>query len=147
MIVELTGVVADASSPAGTISKRVPTRQDIVLPRGEPLTIRLSVIVQDGTAYSLADVGVAIKLSARQFRDDEDAKFTRAATITTEALDEEDTIGKAELVILAEDTQDLYEFTPYGFDIQLTDGAGARWQIVPFSALKIAPVVNLPDDA
>jgi len=143
VIVEVTGVVADATTPPGTIARKVPTRQNISLPRGEPLTIRLSVLGQDGAAYSLEEVA-SIKLGLRKFLDDEEPLFTKTATITEED-DEDETVGMAEIAVDADDTLELDEYTAYAYDIQLDDGT-ARYQIVPHSLLKIVPIVNRADE-
>jgi hypothetical protein len=138
VIVELYGVVTDASVPAGTIPRKVPTRQDLLVPRGEALTVRLTVYKQDHEAKDLT--GCEIRLGLRQFRDDASPRLTREATLTTPLE------GQAEVELLPADTFFLSEFSQYFFDVQLTDPAGDRYQIVPSSVLTVAPIVNWPTD-
>jgi hypothetical protein len=138
VIVELYGVVTDASVPAGTIPRKVPTRQDLLVPRGEALTVRLTVYKQDHAVKDLT--GCTLKLGLRQFRDEEAPRLTREATLTTPIS------GQAEVELLPADTFFLSEFAQYFFDIQLTDPAGDRFQVVPSSVLTVAPIVNWPTD-
>jgi hypothetical protein len=143
VILELVGVVTDGTLPAGTIPQKVPTRRDIELPRGEDLTINLSIVGQNGAAISLAAGSPVIKLGIRQFGDDVAAKLTKTATITEPAAN-----GKAQILIASAETLTapaLLEQVRYLYDIQLTISA-KRWQVVPVSHFKILPIVNRPSD-
>lgn len=137
MILELTGVLADASHPAPTVQPKEPTRQDIRLPRGEPLTIKLTVLKQDHSPYDLSTA--TVRLGVRQFLDDPAAAITKQATITDFPG------GLADIVVAAVDTQSLLQNCDYFFDVQLTDGS-LRYQIVPVSTFRILATVNQPAD-
>src|SRR5215216_3847179 len=139
MILSLTGIVRDASVPAESLPAQIPFVQPISLPRGEDLTIKLKVLRESGAAQNLT--GWTVKLGLRKFRRDADDIFAKTATITDAAN------GLADIVVVSTDTIGLDEFFAYLFDVQGTDGATKRWQLVPSSAFKIAPIVNRPGEA
>lgn len=139
MIISLTCVVADGSTPVGTVPPIYPRAQRIAVPRGEALTVNLVVVKQNRTAFNLT--GCTIKLAVRRQLSDSSPMFTRTAVIggTPSA-------GLAAVAIAEADTLGLIEKKDYQYDVQLTDGTGRRWQLVPASTFHIEPIVNRPGE-
>ena len=135
---EITCVVKDATKPAGTIAQKVPTRQDVQWPRGEDGKLKLTFVKQDGTAQTIT--GHTIKFGLRKLLTDASPLITKVATITNGPG------GLAEVALVAADTVGLTEFARYFYDVQYTDGAPARWQVVPTSRFQVAPIVNRSGD-
>jgi hypothetical protein len=137
MILPIIGVVRDLSPPPPNIAPTHPVRQRIDLPRGEDLVIKLTVVRESGAAIDIS--GGTIKLGVRKFRHDTDDVFAVAATGATVG-------GLADIVIASAMTLNLVENFDYVYDVQWTDGAGKRWQLVPASPLRIVPIVNRPGE-
>lgn len=138
MIIDLEGCQRDGSTPAGTIAPLLPVVQDLVWPRAEDGTIRLTVKTQD---FAPADLtGAAIIFAVRKYSTDASPAVSREATIT-DAVN-----GEAEILIVQADTVSLKEEVGYRYDVQLIDLDGARWQLIPDSRFFIAPIVAQPGE-
>lgn len=133
MIIDLSCVIADGSEPAGSIAPAEPTVQHISWPRAESGVLRLLVFKADRTVANI--MGGSIAFAVRRHYHDDSPSIALTATLTDAAH------GLAEVAIAIADTEDLIVDT-YRYDIQYTDAAGARWQIVPASDFDIAEIIG-----
>jgi hypothetical protein len=115
----------------------VPTVQPISIPRGEDTTLKLSVKKQDGTAQNLTGT---LKLGIRKFRHSTSAELTKTGTITSPAG------GLVEFTLTSAELIGLVEHFEYLWDVQWTDGAAKRWQLVLASPLLVLPIVHRPGE-
>lgn len=138
MLIGITGVLRDGTLPAGTIPQRVPFPQLLEVPRGEDVTIKLTVIGQDGQPIDIT-AGV-IKFGLRRYRGDEVPLFTVTATLTGP------TVGLADIVVPSANTLVLSERFAYLWDIQWTDGGNLRQQLVPVSRYLVEGIVVRPTE-
>lgn len=138
MIVEITGVQRNAAHPPGTVEPLVPYPQEICLPRGEQLVIKLTVQGQD---YQPVDISAgSIVLVCRARRLDEDAEFKATASIDNGPS------GLATITVPGSETIALSEQFGYLYDVQWTDGNSVGWQLVPASRLRIEGIVGRSTD-
>ena len=139
MILELTGVLRDATKPAGTLEQQVPERAPLVWPRGEDGTLRLTVRKQDGTVANLG--GGTIVFAVRKYPTDAAPVVSRQGTLVDAVA------GRADIPLVQADTLNLKEEVRYRYDVQYIDGTGKRWQVIPESNFEIAPIIALPGEA
>lgn len=133
MVINLFGVLADGSEPAGSIAPAEPTVQHIRWPRAESGVINLLVFKADRTVADLT--AGSISFVARRHYHDEEPSIEIDATLTDAAN------GVAEVAIAIDDTNDLIVDT-YRYDIQYTDVDGVRWQIIPASDFEILEIIG-----
>lgn len=138
MIVALTGVLVDASVPAGG-EQEEPYRQDLEVPRGEDVEIQLSVIDQAGAPADLSGLD-SIKLVLRKFPPDDEATFI------AEAEEVDAAAGTFTIAVTSAQTIDLIEHFAYAFDVELIDGVGLRWQLLPVSQWRVSEIVARPGE-
>jgi hypothetical protein len=141
MIQPVTGVVFDGTLPAGTIPQQKPTQQRIDLPKQEDLVVKLAVVKQDGTVQDIS--GWTVKLGIRKFITDTNPVVTK--TVAGGSLTDP-TNGKTDIVVASADTAALLQLYLYAYDIHGLDGAGKRWQLVPVSVFRIAPIAHRPGE-
>jgi hypothetical protein len=140
MIIALTGVLQDASVTEGA-EQLEPERHDVSVPRAEDVTIRLTVLRQNGEPADLSGLGGGtIKLVCRKFPADASPAFVVTAAATDAAA------GKFDLVVASADTLELLEHFDYAFDIELTDQDGDRWQLLPVSHWHVEQIVARPGE-
>lgn len=138
MLIGITGVVRNGAVPPGTIEPRVPFPQLLEVPRGEDVIIKLTVIGQDGLAVDIS--AGAIKFGLRRYRGDEAPMFVVPATVTNGPG------GLADIVVPSAGTLVLSERFAYLWDIQWTDGASKRWQLVSVSRYLVSGIVVRPTE-
>jgi hypothetical protein len=139
MILDLIVCVREGSKPAGTINQLLPTPYPIIWPRGEDGTLRLTTQKQDRAVYDLT--GAALTFAVRRHSNDVSPHVSRQASIIDAVA------GRADVVLVQADTLGLDDQYEYSFDVQLTDAAGRRWQVVPRSTFKIDPVIAQPAES
>lgn len=132
MILTLSGVLVDATVPAAAgVAQLEPEQQDLAVPAGDDVIVRVKVKRQDGAAGSLAGTAV---LALKKYEHDAAAAIARAGVFTA-ADTIEFTFTGAELAALSFDHG-------YAFDVVYTDGGGKRWQVVPKSEWLALPVIG-----
>lgn len=139
MIRDVTGILVDGSIPAGAgVAQKLPFEQDLLWPRGEDGTVRLTVLRQNGVAADLTNG--SLLLGVRKLRYSAAAAFVRTGTFI-DAL-----AGRVDFLVVQADTIGLVEEHEYTWDIWYTDAAGKRWQLVPASTWEVDSIVVLPSD-
>lgn len=138
MILSLTGVLADASIPAGTIAPAEPTPRTINWPQGESGTIRVSVIRANHVPANIT--GGTLILGVRRHYHDDTIELSRQADLISSG-----STGIGEFPIVIDDTRDL-EIDTHRYDVHLIDSTGARWQVIPASDFNITEIESRPDE-
>jgi hypothetical protein len=140
MILELTGILRDASAPASG-EQGEPERQDVSVPRAEDVTIRLTVLRQNGQPADLSGIGSGtVKLVCRKFPADTLPAFVVTAAATDAA------VGEFDIVVASAATLPLIEHFDYAYDVELTDQDGDRWQLLPVSRWRVEQIVARPGE-
>lgn len=137
MIAYLLCVLADASVPSGSAEPAAPTPQLIAQPRGEASTYRLLVIRASGAPANLLGI-VDIRLTVRALLQDLEPTLVKTAAIDVPAD------GTASVEVEEADTINLIEKKDYVYDVQLRDGDGNRWQVIPASTFRVMPIAGEP---
>lgn len=135
-VINLSGVLRDGTGDM------VPSAQRISWPRGEAGTINISVTKADGTAYDLTGCTLALAMRPKNtLGQDDGTPLIARAQVMVDAPN-----GAAKFVLVLGDTASLLPRRTYRYDVNLTDAAGARWQIVPESDFRLEPIVSMPGD-
>ncbi len=138
MILDVPAYVRDGTVPAGNIPPGLPKVYPLKWPRYGDGTLRLTVKRGDLTLYNLT--GSSIVLGMRSFSTDSTPLISRQATIIDAPT------GRADIPLVPGDTATLVDGHKYFYDIQLTDAAGKRWQVVPQSDFEVTAVFARPAD-
>lgn len=139
MILELIGVLRDASKPAGTVKQLVPEEQNIDWPRYEDGTIQLTVKRQNLNLANLTGAQSVI-MAVRRSPEDVTPVFSRTGTVV-DAVN-----GRVDFAIAQADTSLATDDTEYYYDIVYTDSGGKRWQLIPGSIFRVVPEYAKPAD-
>ena len=119
------------SSPPGSLAEVGPT--EIRLPRGETLTVELSVLTPDGGPQNLT--GWATVLQVKRLAVDDPADISVAGTVPS--------LGQVRFAITPANTRRL-EPGRFVYDVWTTDPAGNRYQLVPVGVLLLLSTVTTP---
>jgi hypothetical protein len=136
MIVKITAVLRDASTPTDGQAPAAPYAQALALPLAEDGTILIKLIRCDRTPVAL--VG-RLLLTVRTRASDYQPVLVREATVLNVDA------GEAGFAILAADTIGQ-SFGRYHYDVFYIDELGLRWQVVPASPLEIKETIGRPGE-
>lgn len=137
MIFALLCVLEDGSEPPGTVPPLEPKRQDVAVPRGEDVTIEVTVVGRDGHAANLAGMR-SLTLTCRRYKDDEVAAFTATST------DVDLGAGRVDIAVPSAATIGLEEQLDYYFEIDFVDANGLAWQLLRVSRWKVERIMARP---
>lgn len=124
-VFSITGVVLDGSGTQST-----PTRQDLTMPQGEDVTLKLTVTGTNGSAFNITGYSGSMLLKVAQSNASSPVALSLPMTVTNGAQ------GTATFTLAAAISKGLSAVS-YFYDVFITSGAGIRDEVVPTSLLTL----------